>query len=406
MSLSHRARRLQSSPSAIMVGHMTCAEDPYSLSNPKGYLNFGTAENHLMSDLLLPKLNEPTIIEKEHIQYNALYGMEDIRTIITNFFENYLNLKNLNPDNLVIQTGVSAICESLSFALFDEGDKILIPTPYYTGFDHDFTKRFGCQFEPVHLKAENNFRHDIENFKQAFTGSSEKESIKAVLLTHPHNPTGEVLTESLMDEIILFCQDNNLELISDEIYALSIHDGRKHISLYQKAKNAGIKTHFLYGMAKDFCLAGLKVGFFYTDDQELLGSMQNLSYFHPVSTQTQILIGNLLNDHNFLNRYIPQNQKRLAEIPHLLNSQLPMFDFLPTNAGLFTLLDLTQYCKTFEQEDEYFKKFLNYIKVNMTPGMALGLDKPGYFRVCFGRTKEEILEFIIRMRKFHENELN
>jgi 1-aminocyclopropane-1-carboxylate synthase len=405
MTISKRAKKLQSESSPIMVGHSICAENPYSFENPKGYLNFGTAENHLMNDLLVPKINEKIELKKEHIQYNTLYGMENVRKTIANFLQTYLNITSVDPDNIVIQTGVSAICESLSFAMFDKDDIILIPAPYYTGFDHDFTKRFACNFERIQLSHEDGFTHQIEHFKNQYEKCEDKSRVKAILLTHPHNPTGEVLSEDFMMDMINFCKTNELELISDEIYALSSHQSEQHISLYQLARKSGVKAHLLYGMAKDFALAGLKVGFYYSEDQELVRTIQNLSYFHPVSTQTQLLVESVLGDNDFLEKYIPMNKKRLQQIPVLIEAQLPMFDFIPTDAGLFFMLDLSKYCKSFDNEFEYFEKFLNYIRINLTPGKELGLTTPGFYRVCFARPKEDILEFIVRMRKFHENEL-
>ena len=405
MTISTRAKKLQSEPSPIMFGHGICAENPYSFDNPKGYLNFGTAENHLMNDLLIPQINKKIKLAKEHIQYSTLYGLESVRKSIANFFENHLHIKNINPDNIIIQTGVSAICEALSFAMFDKGDIILIPAPYYTGFDHDFTKRFGCRFERVQLDKEDGFIHHIENFQKHFESCSEKSRIKAVLLTHPHNPTGEVLSQDFMNDMISFCKDKNIELISDEIYALSTHQNEPHFSLYQLARKEGVKAHLLYGMAKDFALAGLKVGFYYSEDLELVSVMQNLSYFHPVSTQTQLLVESILSDKEFLENYIPTNQKRLQQIPMLIETQLPMYKFIPTDAGLFFILDLSEFCQSFEDEHSYFEKFLNYIRINLTPGKELGLDTPGFFRVCFARPKEDVLEFIIRMKMFFENEL-
>ncbi len=90
----------------------------------------------------------------------------------------------------------------------------------------------------------------------------------------------------------------------------------------------------------------------------------------------------------------------------MLETQLPMYKFIPTDAGLFMLLDLSEQCKDFAQEKQLYEKFLNYIKINMTPGEELGLKVPGFFRVCFARPKEEILEFIVRMKLFYENELS
>jgi aspartate/methionine/tyrosine aminotransferase len=399
MTLSRRAKLLQDKPSAIMVGHSVCAENPYSANNPSGHLNFGTAENHLMNDVLLPKINQTQLLEAEHIQYCQLHGIDDVRFTIARFLETYIKLKNVNHENVVIQAGVSAICESISFAMFDQDDEIMIPTPYYTGFDHDFTKRFGCKFLNVDLDPKNDFLHQIEAFKMTYEKSKNKDRIKAILITHPNNPTGEILREEFMDDLIDFCKEKKLELISDEIYALSNHDSSIHISLYQKAIDAGLPAHFLYGMAKDFSLAGLKVGFYYSQDTELLESMKNLAYFHPVSSQTQLLVKSILSDDIFLKNYIPQNQLKLREVATVVMSQLPMFKFIPTESGLFMLLDLSDKCKSFEEESEIFNTLLTYVKINLTPGKELGLSTPGFFRVCFARPKRDVLEFIVRMRK-------
>lgn len=407
MTISKRALALRQDPSAIMTGHTICAKTPYSLSNPKGFLNFGTAENHIVNDLLIPKINMPIKILKEHIQYNQLHGIESVREIVCQFFKKNLNTGTLNPENLVIQTGVSAICESLSFAMFDQDDIILIPAPYYTGFDHDFTKRFGCKFEKIQLDSSNGFAHKISHIISHYNSCPEtvKKKIKAILITHPHNPTGEILNLEFMEDLIAFCNLNKLELISDEIYALSNHNGQEHVSLYAKAREAGTKCHLLYGMAKDFALAGLKVGFYYSEDQELVEVMKNLTYFHPVSTQTQILVSSILSDEVFLKKFIPENQRRLQQIPLIIEQQLPMYSFIPTDSGLFFILDLSKHCTSFEDEKIYFEKFLNFIRINLTPGHELGLKKPGFFRVCFARPKEDILEFIVRMKKFYENEI-
>lgn len=404
MQLSKRAAQLMQVPSQIVRGHMICAENPYSLSNPQGYLNFGVAQNFLVDDMILPVLNRPIQHTPNHIQYNELHGRKDFRDVLTHFLQEYLNIESINSDFLTLQCGVSAICESLAFAMFDEGDAILIPTPYYTGFEHDFTKRFKVKFLPAHLNPERNFTHQVSAFEKAYLGSDDKTNIKAVLLTDPHNPTGEILSESFKQDIITFCLDKKLSLISDEIYALSKHKDQKHRSLYQQAKMAGVDAHLLYGMAKDFAIAGLKVGLYYSENEAVVRAMQNLSYFHPISTSTQLLVGNFLQEDSFIKHFIAENRKRLAPIPPLLQQQLPRLKFIPTQAGLFFMLDLSNLCKSFKDEETLFDKLIHQYRLNISPGKSLGLSTPGYFRVCFAQRRESVLEFVIRMRKFCEDE--
>lgn len=396
MNLSQRAQKLLGSPSAIMQGYETCAQDPYSLENPAGYLNFGIAENHLCDDVLLPQINSPIFLEPEHIQYCSLNGLEPTREIIAEFLKQYLNIRPVNPANIIVNNGVSALCESLSFALFDAHDKILIPTPYYTGFEHDFTKRFQCQFVPVHLNPKNELRHEITPFKEVLKLNADA---KAVLICHPHNPTGEILSQQFMQDLCDFCLENNLTLISDEIYALSTHQHKPHQSLFQLARDKGVKAHLLYGMAKDFCLAGFKLGFFYTEDSDVLQAMQANSYFYTVSSPTQLILNNLLGDTPFLEKYLPENQRRLAEVRQLIETQLPQLKFIPGDSGVFMLLDLSQYCETFEAEERLFEQFLTEHRIFLTPGGSMGMQFPGYFRVCYTRKPEVVAEFIERMQR-------
>ena len=405
MNLSKRAAKLVRSPSPIVLGHTKCAEDPYGLGNPKGHLNFGTAENHLVDDLLLPKLNIQLEHSPEDIQYNKLFGTDEFRISLSHFLQKYLELHQLNPNNIVIQPGVSAVCESLSFCMFDEGDYLILPSPYYTGFDHDFTKRFKVKFLKAHLDAKSSFKHDIKAFEKAYQDCHEKDKIKAVLLTDPHNPTGEVLSDKFKDEIIHFCKDKNLSIISDEIYALSYLNSKRHSSLYGKAQKEGIDAHLLYGFAKDFALAGMKVGVYYSENHTIIQAMQDLSYFHPVNTTTQRLLANIIEDDAFLGHYIKENQKRLKTLPLIISDQLKEFKFIMPEAGLFMLLDLSDHIKSLEQERGFFNLLLDKYKINISPGETLGLETPGFYRVCFAQKKESVLEFIVRMKEFYQHEL-
>ncbi|MAZ49570.1 MAG: hypothetical protein CME65_13500 [Halobacteriovoraceae bacterium] len=397
--ISQRARQLAGNPSAIVRGHLACLENPYSLENPKGFVNFGIAENHMMNDLLLPALSKSVLPNEEHIQYCDLRGLESTRNLMTNFFKEYLGIPHMDPEKLIINSGVSSLCESLSFSLFDEGDQILIPAPYYTGFEHDFTKRFKCEFIPVQLDPQKNFRHEITPFKEAFKAYR---NIKGILLTHPHNPTGEILDETFQDEIIAFSKEYDLHLICDEIYALSQHNKVKHQSLYQRARKAGANAHFLYGMAKDFCLAGFKLGFFYSDFEEVSQAVSASSYFYPVASITQLHLENLISDKNFLNSYLRSNSERLTSARNHLLTELSEFSFIFDEAAMFMLLDLNYKCQDLEDEPKLFNMLMQKYGVNITPGLEQGLNTPGYFRVCYARDKSQRDEFILRMKKAKE----
>lgn len=389
--ISKRAKELTSNPSAIMTGHMACSRDPYSESNPQGYLNFGIAENRLIDDLALKVLSRPCAPSPSHVHYAPLYGLPELREAFAAFAQKFLSAGELNPEQVVVQTGLSAMCESMAFALFERGDEIIVPAPYYTGFKFDFDGRFGVKLAPAQMSG---FKHSIADIEKAWTPNT-----KGLLLTSPHNPTGEVLGEEFLKDALAFCKKHNLHLISDEIYALSRLDRREHKSALNI--DPGFKNiHFLYGMAKDFGLAGIKTGFYYSPNQECVQAMQAASYFHPVATHTQALVADFLSDHRAVEAFVNESNQRVSKALESLEKLLPRLKFNRPKAGMFLTADFSELLNNFKSEEDLFNYFLEELKVNMTPGKEMGLASPGFFRICYARPKAQIKEFAKRLSEF------
>lgn len=391
-SISNRASVLISNPSPIVEGHMKCVEDPYSKDNPQGYLNFGIAQNHLMEKETTHFINTNHSFTNEDIHYNASFGKESLRVAFSKFSDEFLNIKNMNPDNITVQTGVSSLCESLAYCLFDEGDTLLMPAPFYSGFIYDFARRFKINIELVNLNPDEDYKHSYKDFKKRI----EETNPKAILITHPYNPTGESLQKSFYEPLIELCKSKNIHIISDEIYALSRHDQSQHNSLLNYEYE---KIHFLYGLAKDFTLAGLKMGFFYSRDEDLSRAMQTVSYFHTTSTQTQNTIESLFKDFDFVRSFIKRNQTRIKDVYNEIKTSLPNLKHTTPEAGIFFLADFSKLLKedTIQGELDLFNYFINELKINMTPGSAMGMQQNGIFRVCFAKEDSHIKEFITRM---------
>ena len=122
--------------------------------------------------------------------------------------------------------------------MFDEGDYLMIPTPYYTGFDHDFTKRFKVNFLYAHLEAKNSFQHDINAFRDAYNQCEDKDRVKAILLTNPHNPTGEILSAEFKKDIINIENDRTIVRDKNSKALLSVnYEGLKAYKIERNRNN-------------------------------------------------------------------------------------------------------------------------------------------------------------------------
>ncbi len=161
MSLSKRAQKLVKSPSAIVKGMLACAEDPFSEENPDGHLNFGIAENRLIDDLALEVLNSPLKFGPEHVHYGPLEGRRSLERRLRALRGKTLGIDEIKPEMLAVQSGLSSVCEAMAYAFFNEGDEIITPSPYYSGFSHDFEGRFNVKL----VSAPINGGHNIDSIK-------------------------------------------------------------------------------------------------------------------------------------------------------------------------------------------------------------------------------------------------
>jgi aspartate/methionine/tyrosine aminotransferase len=390
MFLSQRTKYLVDKPSMIVEASTLCASDPFSEENPTGYVNFGVAENHLMEGELFSKINSLSLSTSKLIHYNSTYGTSELREAYVSFLQKFFSLKNGRAEEVIVAGGATSILEMISFCFFNSKDKIAIPAPYYLGFDHDFSARFGAKILPYHSELDGKFYSWLK-----------REKVKAVLITRPDNPSGKVLKIDLLRELMEFCHKNKIHLIIDEVYALTNLSDNNFTSFLSLLDDSPY-FHHVYSMAKDFSLSGFKVGFFYSRNAEILKGMQAASYFYTPSNQTQDGCTQLLTDHEWISAYLKENKKRLLQNLDLFERELkPHFPFARPEAAFFLYPNFDKLAELhhLQGDHEIFNFLMNELKVNILPGAFFHDGKSGNFRVCFARDKLLVNELIRRFKE-------
>ncbi len=399
--VSTRAKALAQSEPFLVKAHFECAVDEYSLSNPNGFINLGTAENHLLWDILQPMFNQVQVTEEKTIHYDQLYGSRKLRTGIATYLERVSEERSIDPDCLVVAAGGSAVIEMLIYALCEPGDGILIPAPYYSGFDFDMGARCAAVPIPITLHSDDRFSLTIADVQKAYLQSKEHGMRpKVLLITSPNNPVGSIYSRELIAELITFCESEKIDCIFDEVYAHSCFGSPGFSSSLAFTSN---HVHTVYSFAKDIALSGLKTGVAHSTNSQVLSALHSLSYFSPVSTHTQNLLAELLNNEAGLTEVLFANRRRLRESYEFLTAQLAKYkiEYMKSQAGLFLLLDLRAYLdsKTFDAEHTVWEKLFYQGKVSTSPGSVFHIEEPGFFRICFARPKEILEEGVARMAR-------
>lgn len=400
--VSRRAHQLIKGEPFLVKAHFDSELDRFHLEhNPDGYINLGTAENHLLWDLLAPKINEIQYRDSRTTHYDYLFGSSSFRSAVAKYLQRHSKDRVIDQDSLVITSGSSAAIEMLIYSLCEPGDGVLIPSPYYAGFDFDLTARCGAIPIPIALKSESGFSLSVHEIEKTYLEARVKGIRPRILLiTSPNNPLGKVYGQCLIEEIIDFCETYGLECIFDEVYANSCFGETFFTSSLSYDSPV---VHTVYSFAKDFALSGFKIGVAHSPNPDLTLAMRSMCYFSPVSTHTQEMMTQLLNQEDWISDLINTNKKRLSSAYRFVTLALDRYGlpFCEVAGGLFVLVDLRSKLETynFEAELKLWRRLFYDGKLNTSPGSVFHCAEPGFFRICFAQEESVLRHGVVRLQK-------
>ncbi|MFD3874581.1 aminotransferase class I/II-fold pyridoxal phosphate-dependent enzyme [Streptomyces sp. NPDC058623] len=387
--ISRQAARLLADTPAIAEAHFRAEAEPYdALLRPDGYLNLGTAENRLLWDLLRDKLTALPPMTEAGARYAPLHGTDELRGRVADLLSATCRTP-LDAEDLVVISGATGALDAIASVLCDPGEAIVVPAPYYGAFDTDLGGRSGARILPAPLSSEDGFRLTADAVDRALKEArSEGTTVRAVALSSPSNPIGEVHPPEVLADLLRVVREHDVDLISDEIYAHAVFGDRPFTSAADPAVNPhwAERTHVVWGFAKDFGLPGLKTGVLHTRAPRVRDAARAMAYFAPVSTATQATLAGLLADPAWVAAFLAAGRARLASSYGHLVALLEAhgIPYAPAEAGFSVWLDLRRWLPgtDFEAERRLWRALFETAKVSILPGGAFRSPQPGWFRLC------------------------
>ncbi|KAL3615675.1 acetyl-coenzyme A synthetase 2 [Castilleja foliolosa] len=392
--------------------------------NPNGVIQMGLAENQLSFDLIekwIKKNPKASICSPQGVDafkdiaiFQDYHGLPEFRNVVAKFMAKSRGGKvNFDPERIIMAGGATGANELLMFCLANPGDAFLIPTPYYPAFDRDLRWRTGVQLLPVVCESLNKFRITKEALEEAYENAQKANiKVKGLIFTNPSNPLGTTMDKATLKTLITFINDKHIHIVCDEVYAATVHT-LDYVSISEVAQEMEDRCnldliHVVYSLSKDMGLPGFRVGIVYSYNDTVVNIGRKMSSFGLVSSQTQHLLASMLSDEKFVDEFLSESTKRLANRHELFTKGLEHVGIrcLKSNAGLFCWMDLKPLLKepTFEEEMRLWRVIINEVKINVSPGSSFHCHEPGWFRVCFANMDDETMEVALtRIRMFVEN---
>lgn len=191
--------------------------------------------------------------------YSPSSGLDELKEAIVKREKRDNNVSIRSSDVLVTSGTAEAILAILA-AAFCPGDKVLVPSPVYPPY---ISAAEFYDVDPVEYRTieEEGWIPDIDDIRKKISSKT-----KAIILINPNNPTGAVYPVSIIKEIISIAGENDLFVISDEIYDRIVFSGNKAPNAASLAGDVPVIV--LYGLSKVYLATGWRIGYMYKWDPE------------------------------------------------------------------------------------------------------------------------------------------
>ena len=356
------------------------------LSFSAGEPDFDTPQ--VVKDAAIKAINEGKT------KYTAVEGIKQTKQAIINKLKKDHNL-DYKLDGIVISNGAKHSLFNLAQALIDDGDEVIIPSPYWVTYPELVVYSGGV---PVFLETDesSDFKITATQLKDAITPKT-----KILMLNSPSNPTGSIYTKDELLAIGEVLKGTNIIVLSDEMYEKLIYNGKKFTASAEVSEDMYNRTVTINGLSKSVAMTGWRFGYVATPDIKLAKAMSKLQgqVTSNVNSMTQYaaivaLEGEANKDIEMMR---VEFEKRKNYAVKAINDIEKLSCFNPDGA-FYLFINI----KKFSNDSMKFCADLLESKgVALVPGLAFGME--GYVRLSFATSMENIKDGINRIKEFVEN---
>jgi aspartate aminotransferase len=337
------------------------------------------------------------VLDPKNHRYTPAVGLPELREAIAQ--KTLRDSGTAVTANQVVVTngGKQAVYQAFA-VLLDAGDEVLLPSPYWTTYPEAIALAGGKTVE-VFAGSDQDYKVTVEQLEKAKTSKT-----KVLLMCSPSNPTGSVYSKEEMTAIGKWAYQNDLWVITDEIYQNLVYDGVKAYSITEVVPEMIDRTILVNGVAKSYAMTGWRLGWM-TGPADAMKAAANLQS-HLTSNVNNIaqkaalaaLTGPQEEVQNMLAAFDRRRKLAVSELGKIENWLAPM----PQGAfyvysDVRGLLGKTWNGKQINSSLELCDFILEEVEVALVPGEAFGPS--GYVRMSYALGDEPILEGIQRLQK-------
>ena len=333
-------------------------------------------------------------IQNGFSKYTAVAGTPEVLKAIAGKLKRENNL-DYKPSQIVVNVGAKHSLFNIFQAIIDEGDEVIIPSPYWVTYPEIVKYSGGI---PVYIETDDstNFKITPAQLKAAITPKT-----KVLLFNTPSNPTGSVYSKADLEAIADVLKGTNILVVSDEMYEKILFDNLKFTSVAAISEDMYNRTITVNGLSKSVAMPGWRFGYLACPIKEIVDSIvdlqgQSTSNINSITQKAAIpaLNGDVDADIEAM-RVAFERRRNMA---YELLSNIQGLSVVKPEGAFYLYVNT----KAIENDSMKFcSKLLEETGVAVVPGLGFGTE--GYFRLSFATDDATIKEGISRIKSFVEN---
>jgi aspartate aminotransferase len=329
-----------------------------------------------------------------HTKYTPSGGMAKLKEAVIHKFETDQKL-TYAPSEIIVTSGAKHALYTLFQVLLNEGDEVIIPTPYWVSYPEQ-VKLAGGTPVIVEGKEENEYKITPQQLKETITPRT-----KAVILNTPSNPTGMLYSREELQAIGEVCLEKDVLIVSDEIYEKLVYDGNSHTSIAELSPELKEQTIVINGVSKSHSMTGWRIGYA-AGNEAIIKAMTNLashSTSNPTTTSQYGTVAAYLGDQQPVEDMRQSFEERLNIVFDKLNN-IPGFSCLKPQGAFYLFPNVSEAAEKtgYNNVDEFTKALLEEAKVAVIPGSGFGSDNN--IRLSYATSLDALEKAIERMHEF------
>ncbi|RMH08612.1 MAG: pyridoxal phosphate-dependent aminotransferase [Nitrospirae bacterium] len=233
-------------------------------------------------------------IDAGFTKYTPVGGIPELKAAIVHKLARDHGVQ-YDPSQIIVSCGAKHALYNLAQVLFDPGDEVIIPAPYWVSYPEIVRL---ADATPVFLPTQESMQYAID--PKALEACITPQT-KALILNSPCNPTGTLYTRQTLEAVATIALRHNLIIISDEIYETLVYDGAQHISPISLTPDLLAQTVVVNGVSKSFAMTGWRIGYA-AGPQDIITAMTHLqsqSTSNPSSIAQKAALAALQSDGTF-----------------------------------------------------------------------------------------------------------